>query len=164
MIKFAEHFGLPLEQPELDFVNVPLDSDLSVYLDPFAISLYHDTFSRQCNDAVVAFFQAAISAISSGDNSRAERMLQHLSEPNETRLGVSSGVPRGRGVGHKQAVELYKSVAANTSRVRQQRPDACQGMQPALAEGAAIDLGFLHLGIVGCSPRAVSATTARPSG
>ena len=38
------------------------------------------------------------------------------------------------------------------------------GDAAGLAEGAAIDLGFLHPGIVGCSPRAVSATTARPSG
>jgi hypothetical protein len=36
MIKFAPHFGLSLEQPELDFVNIPLDGDLPVYLDPYA--------------------------------------------------------------------------------------------------------------------------------
>ena len=42
MIKFTTYFGLPLEQPELDFVNISLDSDLSVYVDPFAISFYDD--------------------------------------------------------------------------------------------------------------------------
>jgi hypothetical protein len=33
------------------------------------------------------------------------------------------------------------------------------GDAAGLAEGAAIDLGFLYPGIAGCSPRAVSLTT-----
>jgi hypothetical protein len=81
--KFSEHFRVGLSQPELDFVNVSLDSDLPVYVDPFAISLYDDEFGRECNDTIVAFFQAAINAIRAGDTARAERMLSHLSEPNE---------------------------------------------------------------------------------
>ena len=113
MSRFADHFGVGLTQPELDFVNIPLDEDLPVYLDPFAISLYSDELSSQCNDAVVAFFQATINAIRVGDNSRAERMLQRLSEPNETHLGVSSGAPQGRGVSGKQAFDLYRNIAAS---------------------------------------------------
>lgn len=40
-------------------------------------------------------------------------MLQNLSEPNETRLGVSSGKPQGRGVSGKQARDLYKSIVSS---------------------------------------------------
>jgi hypothetical protein len=87
MRKFSTHFGLSLSQPELDFVDIPLDGDLPVYLDPFAVSLYDDDLSRQSNQSIVAFFQAAINAIRADDAGRAERMLQRLSEPNERILG-----------------------------------------------------------------------------
>jgi hypothetical protein len=40
-------------------------------------------------------------------------MLQRLSEPNETHLGVSSGSPKGRGVSGKQAMDLYESIASS---------------------------------------------------
>lgn len=113
MAKFSEHFGIGLTQPELDFVDIPLEEDLPVYLDPFAISLYEDDFSAGCNDAVVAFFQNTIAAIRAGDDAQAQRMLQRLSEPNETHLGVSSGAPQGRGVSGKQAFDLYKSIVSS---------------------------------------------------
>lgn len=113
MIRFSSHFDIGLTQPELDFVDIPLDEDLPVYLDPFAISLYDDELSRGCNDALVGFFQSAISAIRSGDAGRAEKMLQRLSEPNETHLGVSSGAPQGRGVSGKQAFDLYRSIVSS---------------------------------------------------
>jgi hypothetical protein len=111
--RFSAHFGLSLAQPELDFADVILDGDLPVYVDPFAISLYDDDLSHQCNDAIVGFFQTAINAVRADDANRAEKMLQRLSEPNETRLGVSSGAPRGRGISGKQAFDLYKSIAGS---------------------------------------------------
>jgi len=40
-------------------------------------------------------------------------MLNNLSEPNETRLGVSKGLPQGRGVSGKQAHDLYSSIASS---------------------------------------------------
>ncbi len=113
-MRFSEHFKIGLAQPELDFVDIPLDEDLGVYLDPFAISLYDDDdLSQRSNDAVVSFFQTTINAIRSGDDGLAQKMLQRLSEPNETHLGVSAGAPQGRGVSGKQAFDLYKSIVAS---------------------------------------------------
>lgn len=111
MPKFSEHFGIGFSQPALDFVDVPLDADLAVYVDPFAISIYDDALSRECNEAVLAFFQSALTAVRSGNERLASSMLTNLSEPNETRLGVSSGRPQGRGVSGKQARDLYKSIS-----------------------------------------------------
>jgi hypothetical protein len=71
MIRFSEHFALELTQPQLDFVDIPVDEDLPVFLDPFAISLYKDELSERCNAAIVDFFETAISSIRSGDTSRA---------------------------------------------------------------------------------------------
>ena len=111
MRRFSEEFGLGLSQPALDFVDIPLDADLAVYVDPFAISIYDDVLSRECNDSIMAFFQSALTAIRNGDEAHAALMLASLSEPNETRLGVSRGLPQGRGVSGKQARDLYKSIS-----------------------------------------------------
>lgn len=111
MPRFSEHFALGRSQPELDFVDIDLTSDLSVYVDPFAISLYPDDLSRRASDAIVWFFQSAIQAIREGREEQAIRMLGNLSEPNETRLGVSRNRPQGRGVSGKQAFDLYRSIA-----------------------------------------------------
>jgi hypothetical protein len=35
---FAEHFRLNKSQAELDFVDVPIDGDIPLFVDPFAIS------------------------------------------------------------------------------------------------------------------------------
>jgi hypothetical protein len=109
--RFSEHFALGRSQPELDFVDIDLTADLSVYVDPFAISLYPDDLSRRASDAIVWFFQTAIQAIRDGREDQAIRMLGNLSEPNETRLGVSRDRPQGRGVSGKQAFDLYRSIA-----------------------------------------------------
>jgi hypothetical protein len=77
-------------------------------VDPFAISIYDNEWANRCNDRIVA-----INSIRRGDRAAAERMLSDLSEPNETRLGVSQGRPQGRGVSGKQAFDLYKALAAS---------------------------------------------------
>ena len=111
MPTFSEHFALGHSQPELNFVDIDLADDLPVLVDPFAISIYSDELSRRCNDAIVWFFQAAIQAMREGREDQAVQMLGHLSEPNETRLGVSQARPQGRGVSGKQAFDLYRSIA-----------------------------------------------------
>jgi hypothetical protein len=111
--RFAKHHGIGLIQPELDFVDIPMDGDLPVFVDPFGISLCDDELGHTCNDELVSFFQTVISAIRSGDDALAERMLQRLSEPNETHLGVSKGRPQGRGISGKQAHDLYRSIASS---------------------------------------------------
>ncbi len=45
---FSEFFSLNKTQAELDFVNVPVDSDIPLFIDPFAISARLDPFSQEC--------------------------------------------------------------------------------------------------------------------
>jgi hypothetical protein len=58
----------------------------------------------------VSFFQTAIDAIHGNNHDRAKRVLTNLSEPNETRLGMSVDEPSGRGVSGKQAFDLYEAL------------------------------------------------------
>lgn len=109
--RISEYFGLNKRQSQVDFVDVPTDEDLPLFLDPFAISLRPDRWSRACASDVQQFFQLVVDRIRSGDRNGAEDLLRHLGEPNETRLGLSKGRPKGAGIGRHQASQLYDALA-----------------------------------------------------
>ncbi len=116
--RFSEIFGIGLDQPQLDFVDVSPDADTPLFIDPFAISLKDDAWSEACHRHITHFFQTALNYVRDGNEIEARKLLNGLSEPNETCLGLSKGTPAGRGVSGKQALDLYeslaKSQAANT--------------------------------------------------
>lgn len=116
--RFSRHVGLTRAQAELDFVDVPIDADIPLFIDPFAISQRLDPFSGKCHDALYDFFSRILDSIRSGNASAARALLQHLQEPNETRFGYSKGVPRGAGIGRDQSEQIYeawgKSAAVKT--------------------------------------------------
>ncbi|MGD9979558.1 MAG: hypothetical protein AB7H66_03250 [Hyphomonadaceae bacterium] len=109
--KFSEIFGIGLDQPQLDFVDITPDVDTPLFIDPFAISLKEDEWSVSCHVHITHFFRTALDHIRAGRHDDAKRMLNGLSEPNETCLGLSRGTPSGRGVSGKQAIDLYASLA-----------------------------------------------------
>ena len=110
-MKFSQAFALDKIQAELDFVNIELNGDTPLYVDPFALSIRKDDWSMRCTRHIVSFFQSALSAIHNEDEQLAHSILSNLSEPNETRLGKSEGQPRGRGVSGKQRLDLYEALA-----------------------------------------------------
>lgn len=112
-MRFSEIFDIGLEQPQLDFVDIEPDRDTPLFIDPFAISLKGDAWSEICHQHITHFFQTALDHIRAGRDQQARQMLNGLSEPNETCLGMSQGAPAGRGVGGRQAFDLYESLAAS---------------------------------------------------
>jgi hypothetical protein len=97
-MRFSEAFALDKIQAQLDFVDIELDRDLPLYVDPFAFSIRKDEWSSRCTRHIVSFFQSVIDAIHTGNYDKAKNILTNLSEPNETRLGKSVEKPQGRGV------------------------------------------------------------------
>jgi hypothetical protein len=110
MKTFSSFFGLEKTQSELDFVDVPINADIPLFVDPFAISQRPDRWSQQAHLTLITFFQRIVDAIKSGRGHQALEMLQFLKEPNETRLGYSKGKPQGAGIGPGQADELYQAL------------------------------------------------------
>jgi hypothetical protein len=51
-----------------------------------------------------------LACVVDGRDRDGQLLLNNLSEPNETHLGLSSGRPQGRGVSGKQAFDLYESL------------------------------------------------------
>lgn len=105
--------GLNMSQPMLDFVDIDLDLDFPLYIDPLGFVNPVDRFAEECQDDIRDFFAAVLQAIIDGNIGRSEALLSALQEPNETHLGISQGEPRGRGIGAIQARQLVENLRAS---------------------------------------------------
>lgn len=123
-MRVSEYFQLDRTQSELDFVDVHIDADLPVFVDPRALRTFSSEWASVCVSLLRDFFDVVLDAIrtDTGDLARARMLLGHLTEPNETRLGLSTGHPRGRGLGPIKAGAvaraLSESMAVSTGLLR----------------------------------------------
>ncbi len=115
MTLFSEYFQLDKSQFELDFVDVPIDSDILLFVDPFSMSQRLEPWSQKCHLTLVSFFQKVIDAIRNGDEQLARTLLRFLREPNETRLGFSRFQPQGAGIGSYQSEQLLDALRESSA-------------------------------------------------
>jgi hypothetical protein len=114
-VKISEAFNLGKTQGELDFVDVDLDRDAPLFVDPFAISQRLDSLSQECHLTLHAFFQRIVDSIRAGQPADAQALLLQLREPNETRLGYSTKRPKGAGIGTMQAGQLFAALQTSSA-------------------------------------------------
>lgn len=110
MPRISQIFKLTKTQHELDFVDINPNRDFPVYLNPFTFAARSDPFSIEASRTIVSFFQHSLMLITQGNVDIARANFQHLNEPNETCLGQSRQRPRGRGIGHDNAEDLFESI------------------------------------------------------
>lgn len=110
-MRVSEHYRLGRSQPELDFVDVEIDGDSRLFIDPRAFLLLDTDWGRECVSLIQDFFSTVLDAIHAGHDSQARRLLGQLREPNETRLGLSTGPPRGRGLGPELADRVWDRLS-----------------------------------------------------
>ncbi len=109
-MKISEIFNLEKSQPELDFVDIDVEIDTPLFIDPFFLGLKKDNWSTEASNTIRNFFQRVINLIRDGDLENAKQLFIHLHEPNSTCLGVSRGTPQGRGVGSVGTDGIFRSI------------------------------------------------------
>ena len=109
-MRISEIFNLNKKQAELDFIDIDINGDIPLFLDPFFLSLRNDNWSIEVTRTIRSFFQYVIQLIKSGHIGDAKRMFSYLTEPNSTCLGMSVGTPRGRGVGKGDTDDIFENL------------------------------------------------------
>lgn len=109
--RVSQHYKLGLHQPSLEFVDVVLEVDTGLFLDPRAFIALQSDWGNKCVDLIRQFFDEVLTAIRDDEEDRARLLLDGLHEPNETRLGFTRGRVAGRGVGPGLADALYRSLS-----------------------------------------------------
>jgi hypothetical protein len=112
-MRISEIYGLNKSQAELDFIDVDLNSDLSLFIDPQFLSNRNDRWSLEATRTVRSFFQNLVTLLASGNIEAAKEHFNNLGEPNETCLGLSRGNPQGRGVGPEDTIKIFENIKSS---------------------------------------------------
>jgi hypothetical protein len=115
VVRVSKYYGLKGSQSALDFVDVNLVGDTPVFVDPRALRLLPSSWGQECVSLLQHFFRTVIRAIRDGNDDRARILLRGLKEPNETRLGLSRGLPRGRGLGRALADDMWEALSTSAA-------------------------------------------------
>lgn len=110
-MRVSEYYQLGRTQPTLDFVDVDIEGDASVFVDPRALRLLPSEWGSECVFLIQNFFREVLKAIQSGDQERGRYLLLALREPNETHLGLSRGRARGRAIGLYSAGAIWDALS-----------------------------------------------------
>jgi hypothetical protein len=109
-MKVSEYFNLNKTQPFLDFVDVPLDTDLAVFLEPNAINSLDSPWGHELSSLLKSFFSTVLRLIKEGNHDKAQQLLSSLNESNEFHLGYSKGKSRGHGFGLGSAENVWGAL------------------------------------------------------
>ncbi|MDC7715595.1 hypothetical protein PQU96_15880 [Vogesella sp. LYT5W] len=112
-MKFSVYFNINKSQSELDFVDIPLDTDIPLFIDPYALINNESIWHQECAENVQSYFLSLIESIKHNDTTKSWELLSHLSEPRETHLGLSSGKSNGKGIGGFQAKLLHEKLKSS---------------------------------------------------
>jgi hypothetical protein len=109
-MRISDHYGLGVTQPSLDFVDVPIDGDVPLFVDPTALNLLDTDWGAHCRSLIKDYFSLVLEAMREGRHAEAKRLLASLNEPNETHLGYSADKPHGHGMGKKRAEQMWQAL------------------------------------------------------
>ncbi|WP_233961694.1 hypothetical protein [Pectobacterium versatile] len=107
---FSDYFILDNGQLSLDFIDIPLDTDLCLFIDPTAIRSLRSNWGWELGDLLREYFSKILEMIKSGNDKEALYLLSSLRETNSFHLGYSSGKSEGKALGDKSAEDILISL------------------------------------------------------
>lgn len=112
-MKISEKLNLNKSQFELDFVDIDIEKDIPLFIDSNLIRKYDSEFNARFVDTMDSFFSYLLNTLSNNLNDKAKYLCSHLSEINETHLGLSKGVSNGKGVGQIGALKIFEGLKSS---------------------------------------------------
>lgn len=116
-MRVSEYFALGKTQPYLDFVDIRLDTDIEVFVDPTALKYLKSSWGQECTSLVQHYFEAVLQKIQAGDDQGAQNLVSSLRERNEFHLGFSSGKSQGHGFGTKSAESVWGALSQSQAAI-----------------------------------------------
>lgn len=112
-MKISRHLNLDATQHEIDFIDIDIDNDTPLFIDPHFLAARTDSWSMDATRNIRSFFRHFLTLVRSGEKGKALELFRFLREPNETRLGLSKRRSQGRGVGDEDAQKIFNSLLSS---------------------------------------------------
>jgi hypothetical protein len=96
---------------DIDFIDINLDTDISLYLDPTLINGLPTEWCMEASKVITNFFDNIFACCQSKDYSKLNTLIEFGKEPNETKLGQSVSQSRGKGSKPESLYKIFKSVS-----------------------------------------------------
>lgn len=109
-MKISEIFKLDKTQYELDFVDINIDVDTPLFLDPYFISKQQFPFAQRSYTTLSSYFSYLLSLLRKQKIKEAKELFSHLGESNEICLGMSKGKPSGKGMGETDGERIFSNL------------------------------------------------------
>lgn len=109
-MKISKKYKLNKSQSELDFIDIDINKDIPLFIDPYRISKLRGEFIDQANSIINNYFSYLIELLSVKDYDKAKKIFINLNEVNETCLGFSKNKPRGNGLGFKKSNDFFEAI------------------------------------------------------
>lgn len=117
-MKFKEKYNI---KDEVEFIDIELETDSKLFVDPYLIYISNDEFSNNCSNKIVNYFEQLLKLAILKDKGNGYKIVKYLQENNEVRFGYSLGKPLGKGFGKNKGKELFdilcKSKAVRTGMI-----------------------------------------------
>lgn len=135
-MQVSEYFRLGLTQPSLEFLDVHIDADTRVFVDPHAFRFLKTDWAIESVALLEDFYDHLLEAVRRRDRVAATALLKYSGESNEAHLGLSTGQSRGSGIGAGLADDLYDALVGSRA--------VLTGIAEDLEETALFVPGILH--------------------
>lgn len=109
-MKISQLYSLNKSQYELDFVDIDPDKDTPLFLDPYYISKCEFPFAIDAHRTIRSYFEYLLALLRGKKFSQAEELFSHLGESNDICMGMSSGKPKGHGMGPEDTNAIFKQL------------------------------------------------------
>lgn len=111
-MKISEKFNLKLDQKSLEFVDVDVERDVELFIDPCWIHILDGKWFKEASVTIFSFFEHIINLYEAGKKAEAKALFNSAHEPNETCLGMSRGYPDGTGASSEMLANVFEVITA----------------------------------------------------
>ncbi|MGY2079717.1 hypothetical protein [Modestobacter sp. SYSU DS0657] len=111
-MRVSQLYKLNGSQGTFEFVDVDVDGDVPLFIDPAAIAQLKSPWGDACTAAVQTFFQQVLDRVVAKDSEGAMALMDYLGEDNATHLGFSS-TSRGSGVGYGLSERFFEELSTS---------------------------------------------------
>lgn len=110
-VRFTEYYGIVKKQEEVPFLDIYVNADRCMFLDPAKLLKYDDNMSNNMQNKVTEYFRRLLKYIKEGRKKEGLKLLDCLGEAKEIHLGYAVNGFYGKAVGKIKSQYIYERLS-----------------------------------------------------